>query len=137
MSLGAALTEFITTDKLFSWKIDNFDSITKENLQVLEYTEECFSMLYENRKQIVTRHYYLLKSPSMTSIHPNDGVKYTATLSLKYEYFPGTPTIVFESSPSIQKTRFFYHINDDTVMKEWTDEFEWSILDNFKGYLLT
>uniref|UniRef100_A0AC34FP07 BTB domain-containing protein n=1 Tax=Panagrolaimus sp. ES5 TaxID=591445 RepID=A0AC34FP07_9BILA len=77
-----------------------------------------------NEQQDAIGHYYLLKSPTMIAVLPHNGIKYTATLTLKYEYFPGIPKILFECSPAFEKAVFFCQINDNDVMEEWTDEFQ-------------
>uniref|UniRef100_A0AC34FVS1 Uncharacterized protein n=1 Tax=Panagrolaimus sp. ES5 TaxID=591445 RepID=A0AC34FVS1_9BILA len=76
MSLGAALTEYVKTEKLFTWVIANVDLITAKNLKKAKDNQSEWPKF--------------LKSLEMTAVDPNTDVEYTATLKLKFYEFPGS-----------------------------------------------
>uniref|UniRef100_A0A914QRU3 BTB domain-containing protein n=1 Tax=Panagrolaimus davidi TaxID=227884 RepID=A0A914QRU3_9BILA len=107
MSLGAALTEFVTIEKLFSWTINNANRVKREYLN--------------DRMKCVSRFY--LQSPQMTATDPYSKVKYTGNIKLSFDEFPGTATISFQSSPS-SSAQYSYQINDGEIKR--ATNFSWN-----------
>uniref|UniRef100_A0AC34F524 BTB domain-containing protein n=1 Tax=Panagrolaimus sp. ES5 TaxID=591445 RepID=A0AC34F524_9BILA len=101
MSLGAALTEFVTIKKLFSWTIDNFDDIQKQHLE------------QENEKSKT----FVLKSPEMNAIDPFTGKKYTATLKVNYGGENGEYCVfLLDCSPKLDVFYYYVQINDKKML---------------------
>jgi antitoxin component of MazEF toxin-antitoxin module len=104
MSEGAALTEYILKEKLFTWKISNYNLI--EKLSLIDISDPAAFLGI-----------YLLKSPTMTAFDPDTGLEYTATISLKFLTFPCTTVISMECSPKLDSYQFDCQINDNEMIK--------------------
>uniref|UniRef100_A0A914QEK3 BTB domain-containing protein n=1 Tax=Panagrolaimus davidi TaxID=227884 RepID=A0A914QEK3_9BILA len=112
MSMGAALTEFVTIEKLFSWTIDNANRVKRGCLN-----EEIISHTYN----------WNLQSPQMAAIDPYSKIKYTGNIKLSFDSFPGTAKILCKIDPPLKCVRrFFYQINEGEVVVgtevKWTPD---------------